>query len=166
MSATAATVISLALTRPAGGPESCALGIEKIIDDFGVLDDWDERYRYIIELGRQMQPLPEALKTDATKVRGCASQVWLISKLTKSDDGRSLLVFEGASDALIVQGLIAILLKLYSGKTSEEILAIDAKRVLGELGLDTHLSQQRSNGLFAMVERIRSDARNFAKASA
>jgi cysteine desulfuration protein SufE len=142
------------------------LGIDQIIDDFSVLDDWDERYRYIIELGRQMVPLPEAAKNDLTKVRGCASQVWLISRLQKGADGRDVVVFEGESDAMIVRGLIAILLQLYSEKTPDEILAIDAKRALGELGLDTHLSQQRSNGLFAMVERIRSDARNFSKASA
>ena len=142
------------------------MGIEQIIDDFSVLDDWDERYRYIIELGRRMSPLPAQLKTDATKVRGCASQVWLVSKLEKGPNGRDVIVFEGESDAMIVRGLIAILLQLYSGKTAEEILAIDAKHVLGELGLDTHLSQQRSNGLFAMVERIRADARTLAAAGA
>jgi len=142
------------------------LSIEQIIDDFRVLDDWDERYRYIIELGRRMQPLPEQIKTDLTKVRGCASQVWLVSKLVKGSDGRDIVVFEGESDAMIVRGLIAILLQLYSGRTPNEVLAVDAKRVLGELGLDTHLSQQRSNGLFAMVERIRSDARSLAAAGA
>lgn len=142
------------------------LGIEQIIDDFSVLDDWDERYRYIIELGRQMQPLTDQQKTDLTKVRGCASQVWLVSKLEKGPNGKDVIVFEGESDAMIVRGLIAILLKLYSSKTAQDILAIDAKRVLGELGLDTHLSQQRSNGLFAMVERIRSDARTSAAAGA
>jgi cysteine desulfuration protein SufE len=142
------------------------VGIEQIIDDFGVLDDWDERYRYIIELGRRMQPLPDQLKTDLTKVRGCASQVWLVSKLETGPNGTDVVVFEGESDAMIVRGLIAILLQLYSRKTPQEILAIDAKGILEELGLDTHLSQQRSNGLFAMVERIRSDARNFAAAGA
>lgn len=130
------------------------MSIEQIIEDFGVIDDWDERYRYIIELGRKMQPLPDALRTDAVKVRGCASQVWLVSK---NENGK--LTFVGDSDALIVRGLIALLLELYSGKTPQEILSVDARKVLGELGLDTHLSQQRSNGLFAMVERIRADAR-------
>lgn len=130
------------------------MSIEQIIEDFGVIDDWDERYRYIIELGRKMPPLPEGLRTDAVKVRGCASQVWLISK---SDGGK--LTFIGESDALIVRGLIALLFELYSGKTPDEILAVDARKVLSELGLDTHLSQQRSNGLFSMVERIRADAR-------
>jgi cysteine desulfuration protein SufE len=135
------------------------LGIEQIIDDFGVLDDWDERYRYIIDLGRKMPAFPENLRSDAAKVRGCASQVWLVSKRERDAEGRDVLGFVGDSDALIVRGLIAILLRLYSGKTPQEILDVDAKKVLGGLGLDTHLSQQRSNGLFAMVERIRADAR-------
>jgi cysteine desulfuration protein SufE len=130
------------------------LTLTRIIDDFAVLDDWDERYRYIIDLGRKMPPFPEALRTDAVKVRGCASQVWLVS----ARDGERL-TFVGDSDALIVRGLIAILLQIYSGKTPAEILALDAKKILSTLGLDTHLSQQRSNGLFAMVERIRHDAR-------
>lgn len=129
------------------------MSIDRIIDDFAVLDDWDERYRYIIDLGRKMQPFPEALRTDAVKVRGCASQVWLVS----SRDG-SKLAFIGDSDALIVRGLIAILLQIYSGKTPAEILSIDAKAIMATLGLDTHLSQQRSNGLSSMVERIRADA--------
>lgn len=133
--------------------------IAQIIDDFSVLDDWDERYRYIIDLGRKMPPFPDALRTDAVKVRGCASQVWLVAKREHDAQGRDVITFIGDSDALIVRGLIAILLQLYSGKTPDEILAIDAKEVLGGLGLDTHLSQQRSNGLFAMVERIRADAR-------
>jgi cysteine desulfuration protein SufE len=130
------------------------MSIQSILDDFAVIDDWDERYRYIIELGRKMEPFPESERTDAVKVRGCASQVWLISK---RENGR--LTFIGDSDAHIVRGLIAILLALYNDKTPQEILAIDAKAVLHQLGLDTHLSQQRSNGLFAMVERIRADAR-------
>ena len=128
--------------------------IQSILDDFAVIDEWDERYRYIIDLGRKMTPLPEATRTDAVKVRGCASQVWLISK---REDNK--LTFVGDSDAHIVRGLIAILLELYNGKNPQEILAIDAKAVLHQLGLDTHLSQQRSNGLFSMVERIRADAR-------
>ena len=134
------------------------MNIEQIIDDFAVIDDWDERYRYIIDLGRKMPPLGEALRTDDVKVRGCASQVWLLSTRDMAG-GRTTLTFKGDSDAMIVRGLIAILLSLYDGKTPDEILAIDAKQVLSSLGLDTHLSQQRSNGLFAMVERIRADAR-------
>lgn len=134
------------------------MGIEQIIDDFAVIDDWDERYRYIIDLGRKMPPLADARRTDDVKVRGCASQVWLIPKRDTAG-GETTLTFEGDSDAMIVRGLIAILLSLYNGKTPDEILAVDAKQVLGALGLDTHLSQQRSNGLFSMVERIRADAR-------
>jgi cysteine desulfuration protein SufE len=132
--------------------------IDQIIDDFAVIDDWDERYRYIIDLGRKMPALEQARRTDDIKVRGCVSQVWLISS-RETANGRTTLTFVGDSDAMIVRGLIAILLSLYSGKTADEILSVDAKRVLGTLGLDTHLSQQRSNGLFAMVERIRADAR-------
>lgn len=132
--------------------------IEQIIDDFGVIDDWDERYRYIIDLGRKMPPLDASLRSDSVKVRGCASQVWLIPhKETKG--GRTTLHYIGDSDAMIVRGLIAILLSLYNDKTPDEILGVDAKQILTQLGLDTHLSQQRSNGLFAMVERIRADAR-------
>lgn len=127
--------------------------IAMIIDDFAVLDDWDERYRYIIDLGRKLEPFPEALRTDGVKVRGCASQVWLVS--TRAGD---TLTFVGDSDALIVRGLIAILLQLYSGRTPTDILALDAKQFFATLGLDTHLSQQRSNGLNSMVERIRADA--------
>jgi cysteine desulfuration protein SufE len=132
--------------------------IEQIIDDFAVIDDWDERYRYIIDLGRKLPPLSEEQRTPDVKVRGCASQVWLIAK-RETANGSTVLTFVGDSDAMIVRGLIAILLSLYNGKTAEEILAIDAKKILSTLGLDTHLSQQRSNGLFAMVERIRADAR-------
>ena len=138
------------------------MGIQNIIDDFGIIDEWDERYRYIIELGRKMPPFDEALRTDAVRVRGCASQVWLVSRRERID-GRDVMTFVGDSDAHIVRGLIAILLQLYSGSTPDEILAIDARGVLGSLGLDTHLSQQRSNGLFAMVERIRADARTAAE---
>ncbi|NOT41847.1 MAG: SufE family protein [Alphaproteobacteria bacterium] len=130
------------------------MSIQSILDDFAVIDEWDERYRYIIELGRKMAPLPESARTNAVKVRGCASQVWLI---VARDNGK--LNFTGDSDAHIVRGLIAILLALYNGKSPEEILGIDAKATLSQLGLDTHLSQQRSNGLFSMVERIRADAR-------
>ena len=132
--------------------------IEQIIDDFAIIDDWDERYRYIIDLGRKLPALTDEQRTPDVKVRGCASQVWLIAK-RDTMNGHAVLTFVGDSDAMIVRGLIAILLSLYNGKTTDEILAIDAKKTLSTLGLDTHLSQQRSNGLFAMVERIRADAR-------
>jgi cysteine desulfuration protein SufE len=132
---------------------------QKIIDDFAVIDDWEERYRYIIELGRKMPAFPSEYRSAQFKVRGCASQVWLHSEAKKSEDATVVLHFTGDSDATIVRGLIAILMHLFSGKTPRDILATDAQRALSELGLDTHLSQQRSNGLFAMVERIQADAR-------
>lgn len=132
--------------------------IDDIISDFEVVDDWEDRYRYIIELGKKMPPLPEIYRTDATKVRGCASQVWIHTQMATDDRGATRLGFIGDSDAIIVRGLIAVLLALYADKTPADILAIDAKAVLAKLGLDSNLSQQRSNGLNAMIDRIRSDA--------
>ena len=132
--------------------------IDDIISDFDVVDDWEDRYRYIIELGKKMPPLPQVYRTDATKVRGCASQVWIHTQSAADDRGATRLIFIGDSDAIIVRGLIAVLLALYTDKTPADILAIDAKGVLAKLGLDSNLSQQRSNGLNAMIERIRADA--------
>jgi cysteine desulfuration protein SufE len=134
------------------------MSIDALIEDFEFLDDWDDRYRYVIELGKTLEPLPDALRTDATKVKGCVSQVWLYSM--KSKGTPLTLSFLGDSDALIVRGLIAILFKIYSGKSPEEILAADAKEAFRKLGLDEHLSPQRSNGFYSMVERIRRDAEN------
>jgi cysteine desulfuration protein SufE len=119
--------------------------------EFDLLGDWEERFRYVIELGKGLAPLTDAERSDANKVRGCASQVWLVAERT--DDGR--IAFRGDSDAHLVRGLVAILLRLYSGRTAEEILAIDAKGAVERLGLPGALSTQRSNGLFSMVERIR-----------
>ena len=130
--------------------------IEDIQADFELLSDWEERYRFVIELGKTLAPLSAEEHNDQTKVRGCASQVWLVTESSLEPEPR--LTFRGDSDALIVRGLIAILIALYSGKPAKEILAIDARGVLGGLGLDTHLSSQRSNGLFAMVDRIRAEA--------
>jgi cysteine desulfuration protein SufE len=135
--------------------------IDEIIDNFSLLDEWDDRYRYLIELGRELPPLAAEAHNEANKVRGCASQVWLITE--PQPDGR--LAFRGDSDAHIVRGLIAILLRLYSSRTPEEILAIDARDGFEQLGLVGALSAQRSNGLFSMVERIRRDA-EAAKATA
>jgi len=132
--------------------------IDEIISDFEVVDDWEDRYRYIIELGKKMPPLPDIYRTDGTKVRGCASQVWIHTQAEMDDQGTKRLVFIGDSDAIIVRGLIAVLLVLYSGKSPADILATDAKAVLAKLGLDSNLSQQRSNGLNSMIERIRADA--------
>ena len=128
--------------------------IDQIIDDFSVLDDWEDRYRYIIELGRKLQPLPEAERTPANKVQGCASQVWLS---THVDNGHYH--FIGDSDAMIVRGLIAILISMYSDKTASEIASTDPEKVFSKLELSSHLTSQRSNGLRSMVARIRSDAR-------
>jgi len=123
---------------------------EDLADTFDFLDDWEDRYRHVIELGRAMPPLDDAFKVPALKVQGCASQVWLRPML---DAGR--FDFQGDSDAMIVRGLIAILHRLYAGLTSAEVLAVNAPAELGRLGLNDHLSSQRSNGLRAMVERIR-----------
>ncbi|MFD2741077.1 SufE family protein [Sulfitobacter aestuarii] len=123
---------------------------EELVEDFEFLDDWEDRYRHVIEQGKAMKPLSEALRVPATKVDGCASQVWLHARF---DDGK--LHFDGASDAMIVSGLIALLRCLYNGLSAEEVLAVDARAEMGRLGLNDHLSAQRSNGLRAMIERIR-----------
>jgi cysteine desulfuration protein SufE len=141
------------------------LSIEAALDEldaeFELLGDWEERYRHVIDLGRGLAPLTGAERTDANKVRGCASQVWLVTE-TRAD---GTLAFRGDSDAHIVRGLIAILLRLYSGRAPGEILAFDAKAAFNQLGLSGHLSAQRSNGLFSMVERIRRDAGAVAPAA-
>ena len=127
---------------------------EAIVDDFGFLEDWEDRYRYVIELGKAMPPMPAALKVPATKVEGCASQVWLHAQF----DGHGQAArfgFQGDSDAMIVRGLIAVLRALYVGLTPREVLGVNAQGELGRLGLDQHLSSQRSNGLKAMVARLR-----------
>ncbi|MFZ5733520.1 MAG: SufE family protein [Pseudomonadota bacterium] len=133
--------------------------IDEIRDNFELLDEWDDRYRYVIELGRTLAPLPEAERSAANKVQGCASQVWLSRHVEPGKNGESVLRFVGDSDAHIVRGLIAILLTLVDNKTAREILATDAIAVFDELGFAEHLTPQRSNGLRSMVERIRSDAR-------
>jgi cysteine desulfuration protein SufE len=133
--------------------------IDEIRENFELLEDWDDRYRYVIELGRTLDPMPAAEHCAATKVQGCASQVWLSRKLARNADGEPVLRYLGDSDAHIVRGLIAILLTLYSGRTAREILSTDAIAVFDEFGFREHLTPQRSNGLRAMVERIRNDAR-------
>jgi cysteine desulfuration protein SufE len=137
--------------------------IETIRTDFALLDEWEDRYRYLIELGRGLPPFPEALRTEANKVRGCVSQVWLASALKRNGGAAPVLEFQGDSDAHIVRGLVAVLFALVQGRTPREILATDAKTVFGELGLAEHLTPQRSNGFFSMVERIRADARAAAE---
>jgi cysteine desulfuration protein SufE len=132
--------------------------ISEIIDNFSVLDDWDDRYRYLIELGRELSPLAEAAHNDANKVQGCASQVWLDTDVRPNGAGGPVLTFAGDSDAHIVRGLIAILFAIFSGKTANDILAIDALALFEKMGLREHLTPQRSNGFRAMVERIRAEA--------
>jgi cysteine desulfuration protein SufE len=132
------------------------MSIDDILDDFAYLDDWEDRYRYVIELGKAMPPLPEEDHIEDNKVRGCASQVWLISKADRSSP--PVLTFQGDSDALIVRGLIAILVTLYSGRTASEIARIDPEEMFAKIGLRDHLTAQRSNGLSSMVARIRRDA--------
>ena len=126
---------------------------EDIVDDFEFLEEWEDRYRYIIEQAKLMAPLEEALKVAATKVDGCASQVWLHPNISND-----IFSFEGDSDAIIVRGLIAVLRKLFNGLSVQDVLKVDAHSELARLGLNDHLSAQRSNGVRAMIERIRSIA--------
>ena len=131
--------------------------IDQIIADFELLDDWEDRYRYVIELGKALEPLNVAERTEANKVRGCASQVWLSTRRVKRG-GDAVLHFMGDSDALIVRGLVAIVIALFDGKPASEIIAADAEAVFKRLDLRAHLTAQRSNGLRALVDRIRADA--------
>jgi cysteine desulfuration protein SufE len=133
--------------------------ITEIIDNFSTLDEWDDRYRYLIELGRDLPPLPAAAHSDVNKVQGCASQVWLETTVRPDGTGGPVLLFEGDSDAHIVRGLVAILFATYSGKAARDILGTDAIALFEKLGLKEHLTPQRSNGFRSMVERIHSDAR-------
>ena len=133
--------------------------LENICANFELLDDWEDRYRYVIELGRSLPPLPEAERTEANKVRGCASQVWLATDVNGAGGAAPRLSFKGDSDAHIVRGLIAILFAIYAGRRADEILRIDAQAVFRRLGLAEHLTPQRSNGVASMVERIFTDAR-------
>ncbi|PTE22267.1 cysteine desulfuration protein SufE [Cereibacter changlensis JA139] len=127
---------------------------EEIAETFDFLDDWEDRYRHVIDLGKAFPPLPDALKVPATKVEGCASQVWIVPKI-EGEGATARFDFAGESDAMIVRGLIAVLHALYSGLTVAEVGRVDAVAELGRLGLNEHLSSQRSNGVRAMVERIR-----------
>jgi cysteine desulfuration protein SufE len=137
------------------------MSLQTIKDDFELLDEWEDRYRYVIELGRQLPPLEATEKCETTKVRGCASQVWLVVDLT---EGEARFRFRGESDSHIVQGLIAILKAIYDGRTPAEVLETDAIAIFAELGLSDHLTPQRSNGLKSMIERIRSQAQAMSAA--
>lgn len=132
--------------------------IEQLIDDFGFLDDWEDRYRYLIELGQALPEFDEAKRTPDNKVRGCVSQVWLATDIKPTPEGEPVLTFTGDSDAHIVRGLVAVLIALYSGRTVSQVIDTDAQAVLARIGLDEHLTPQRSNGLAAMVARIKRDA--------
>ncbi len=146
------------MTKSRGSERAMATErFEDIVDDFALLEDWEDRYRYVIELGRAMSSLDPALKSPATRVDGCASQVWIAPRIAGAGTAARF-DFEGDSDAMIVRGLIAVLHALYAGLTPRAVLDTDALVELGRLGLDQHLSSQRSNGLRAMVARIRAAA--------
>lgn len=132
---------------------------DEISENLQFLDDWEDRYRYLIELGRMLPPLPDAARTEANKVHGCVSQVWLDVEERPADGGK-ILAFKGDSDAMIVKGLVAVLIALYSNRPASEIAETDAVAALDALGLREHLTTQRSNGLVAMVKRIRGEATN------
>ncbi|MFT4706282.1 MAG: cysteine desulfuration protein SufE [Yoonia sp.] len=123
---------------------------EEIAEDFDFLDDWEDRYRHVIDMGKAMDPLEDAFRVPATKVDGCASQVWIVPQVR---DG--VFTFKGDSDAMIVRGLIAVLHALYDDLPVADVQAVDANAELGRLGLNDHLSAQRSNGVRAMIERIK-----------
>ena len=140
------------------------MNVDELVENFSQLGPGEERYRYLIELGRKLPPLPEAERSEAHKVRGCMSQVWLASTLHAGPPQR--LELRGDSDAHIVKGLIALLFKLYSNRTPREILTLDARAVFERLGLENHITMNRRNGFYAMVERIRLLAENAAAAAA
>ena len=134
------------------------MSIDEIIENFALLEEWDDRYRYLIELGRTLEPLTDNERTDRNKVQGCASQVWLATDVKPNGSGGPVLRFVGDSDAHIVRGLIAVLFALYSGKNARDILSTNAIALFEKLGLRDHLTPQRSNGFRSMVNRIQRDA--------
>lgn len=135
------------------------MNITDITENFSYLDDWEDRYKYVIELGKELEPMPDALQVDANKVRGCTSQVWLSTRVTERD-GEPVLHFLGNSDAHIVRGLVCITLAIFNDKTAQEIVGLDAEAIFNEVQLRDHISAQRSNGLNSMLQRIKADARN------
>lgn len=132
--------------------------LDDITGNFDLLEEWDDRYRYLIELGRELEALPEADRTEANKVRGCASQVWLVTHIEGEPGPQARLRLVGDSDAHIVRGLVALAIAIHSGKTAAEILTTDAFAIYERLGLAAHLTPQRSNGVRAMLDRIKADA--------
>jgi cysteine desulfuration protein SufE len=141
----------------AATPEAALRTLDAIREDFAFLDDWEDRYRYVIELGRELEVFPDSARTDANKVRGCVSQVWIENRVENG-----VMRLQGDSDSHLVRGLVAIAASLYDGKTPQEVLKVDARAVFGELGLEAHLTPQRSNGVRSMIDRIRADAASFA----
>lgn len=136
------------------------MNVDELVENFAELGDWEERYRYLIEIGRKLPPMPDGDRSETNKVRGCMSQVWLTQRLNPGPPAR--LEFQGDSDAHIVKGLIALLFKLYSGRTPAEILALDAAAVFERLGLESNITMNRRNGFYSMVERIQTLARQAA----
>jgi cysteine desulfuration protein SufE len=136
--------------------------LDEIVANFELLDEWDDRYRYLIELGKELEPLPEEAHSEANKVRGCASQVWLDMRTEGGPGPQTRLHFRGDSDAHIVRGLVALALAIYSDRPASEILTTDAFAIYEKLGLAAHLTPQRSNGVRSMIERIKADARAVA----
>jgi cysteine desulfuration protein SufE len=132
--------------------------LEEILDNMEFLENWEDKYKYIIELGQSINNFDDALKNNSTKVNGCVSQVWLYSKINQNKNGEKVLNFMGDSDAFIVKGLIAILIAIYSEKKPSEILEIKHEDIFTKFGLQNHLSPQRSNGLLSMIQRIKDDA--------
>lgn len=131
---------------------------QTIVDDFALLDEWEDRYRYLIELGQTLTPLADDQRNEVNKVRGCVSQVWLVTDIEETEQAAPRLRFTGDSDAHIVRGLIAVLFAVYSGKTAQDILTTDGHAALKDLALEDHLTPQRSNGLAAMIKRMRDEA--------
>jgi cysteine desulfuration protein SufE len=134
------------------------MNIDELVDTFELLGDWEERYRFIIDLGRKLPPMPEADHNEANKVRGCMSQVWLTHQVVPGPPLK--LAFQGDSDSHLVKGLIALLFQLCSDQTPQEILALDIESAFTRLGLENHITMNRRNGFYAMVERIRAMAKN------
>lgn len=139
--------------------------LDDILETFDFLDDWEDRYKYLIDLGKELPPLSDDEKNDTNKVRGCVSQVWLVTSVDKAADDGPVITFKGDSDALIVQGLVAIVTAVFSGKPANDILKTDVEGIFTKLGLQDHLTPQRSNGLRSMVGRIRSDAQQALEAA-
>ena len=135
------------------------VAFDTICDDFASLDDWEDRYRYVLELGHSLEPLSEEAHNDVNKVRGCVSQVWLQREPRTNAEGGSILHYRGDSDSHLVRGLIAIAIALFSDRAPEQILTVDAAGAFRALGLEQHLTPQRSNGVRAMIERIRAEPR-------